>query len=68
MEASNAELFASNFKEMEYVKVPAIYWEYTTPQVPISNHELNFFLLIKTLSLKLLVTACSFIYLSECRF
>jgi hypothetical protein len=43
MEASNAELFASNFKEMEYVKVPAIYWEYTTPQVPISNHELNFF-------------------------
>ncbi|KAH8502891.1 hypothetical protein Peur_066720 [Populus x canadensis] len=33
MEASNAELFASNFKEMEYVKVPAIYWEYTTPQV-----------------------------------
>ncbi|KAL3584065.1 hypothetical protein D5086_015126 [Populus alba] len=33
MEASNAELFASNFKEMEYVKVPAIYWEYTTAQV-----------------------------------
>eukprot|EP00262_Sarcandra_glabra_P006512 TRINITY_DN18842_c0_g1_i1.p1 TRINITY_DN18842_c0_g1~~TRINITY_DN18842_c0_g1_i1.p1 ORF type:complete len:766 (+),score=158.27 TRINITY_DN18842_c0_g1_i1:124-2421(+) len=32
-EAANAELFASNFKDMEYVKVPAIYWEYTTPQV-----------------------------------
>ncbi|KAJ6740748.1 ABC TRANSPORTER-LIKE PROTEIN [Salix purpurea] len=32
-EGANAELFASNFKEMEYVKVPAIYWEYTTPQV-----------------------------------
>lgn len=32
-EAANAELFASNFKDMDYVKVPAIYWEYTTPQV-----------------------------------
>uniref|UniRef100_A0A6N2LK42 ABC1 atypical kinase-like domain-containing protein n=1 Tax=Salix viminalis TaxID=40686 RepID=A0A6N2LK42_SALVM len=32
-EGANAELFASNFKELEYVKVPAIYWEYTTPQV-----------------------------------
>ncbi|XP_068636715.1 protein ACTIVITY OF BC1 COMPLEX KINASE 8, chloroplastic-like [Aristolochia californica] len=32
-EAANAELFASNFKEMDYVKVPTIYWEYTTPQV-----------------------------------
>ncbi|KAE8715826.1 ABC2 isoform 2 [Hibiscus syriacus] len=32
-EASNAELFASNFKDMNYVKVPSIYWEYTTPQV-----------------------------------
>ncbi|KAL4376360.1 hypothetical protein GQ457_02G016940 [Hibiscus cannabinus] len=32
-EAANAELFASNFKDMEYVKVPSIYWEYTTPQV-----------------------------------
>ncbi|KAK4798662.1 hypothetical protein SAY86_030988 [Trapa natans] len=32
-EAANAELFASNFKEMDYVKVPQIYWEYTTPQI-----------------------------------
>ncbi|KAG9451175.1 hypothetical protein H6P81_011140 [Aristolochia fimbriata] len=32
-EAANADLFASNFKEMDYVKVPTIYWEYTTPQV-----------------------------------
>ncbi|OMP02526.1 Cytochrome P450 [Corchorus olitorius] len=32
-EAANAELFANNFKEMDYVKVPTIYWEYTTPQV-----------------------------------
>ncbi|XP_058098454.1 protein ACTIVITY OF BC1 COMPLEX KINASE 8, chloroplastic [Magnolia sinica] len=32
-EAANAELFASNFKDMDYVKVPRIYWEYTTPQV-----------------------------------
>ncbi|CAN4106431.1 unnamed protein product [Withania somnifera] len=32
-EAANAELFASNFKNMDYVKVPSIYWEYTTPQV-----------------------------------
>ncbi|KAJ4843813.1 Protein ACTIVITY OF BC1 COMPLEX KINASE 8, chloroplastic [Turnera subulata] len=32
-EAANAELFATNFKDMDYVKVPTIYWEYTTPQV-----------------------------------
>uniref|UniRef100_A0A803LMT4 ABC1 atypical kinase-like domain-containing protein n=1 Tax=Chenopodium quinoa TaxID=63459 RepID=A0A803LMT4_CHEQI len=32
-EAANAELFASNFKNMSYVKVPSIYWEYTTPQI-----------------------------------
>ncbi|KAG2399489.1 Protein ACTIVITY OF BC1 COMPLEX KINASE 8 [Vigna angularis] len=33
-EAANAELFASNFKNMDYVKVPTIYWDYTTPQHP----------------------------------
>ncbi|CAA2993230.1 uncharacterized aarF domain-containing kinase At1g79600, chloroplastic [Olea europaea subsp. europaea] len=33
MEAANAEKFADNFKDMDYVKVPTIYWEYTTPQV-----------------------------------
>ncbi|GLT44013.1 hypothetical protein SLA2020_179320 [Shorea laevis] len=32
-EAANAELFASNFKSMDYVKVPTIFWDYTTPQV-----------------------------------
>lgn len=32
-EAANAELFASNFKDMDYVKVPTILLEYTTPQV-----------------------------------
>lgn len=32
-EAANAELFASNFKNMDYIKVPAIKWEYTTAQV-----------------------------------
>uniref|UniRef100_A0A7N0TRL1 ABC1 atypical kinase-like domain-containing protein n=1 Tax=Kalanchoe fedtschenkoi TaxID=63787 RepID=A0A7N0TRL1_KALFE len=32
-EAANAELFANNFKAMDYVKVPMILWEYTTPQV-----------------------------------
>lgn len=32
-EAANAELFASNFKNMDYIKVPAMKWEYTTPQV-----------------------------------
>jgi len=32
-EAANAELFASNFKQLDYVKVPTIYWDYTTPQV-----------------------------------
>ncbi|WJX53581.1 Protein ACTIVITY OF BC1 COMPLEX KINASE 8, chloroplastic [Trifolium repens] len=32
-EAANAELFASNFKNMDYVKVPSIFWDYTTPQI-----------------------------------
>ncbi|KAH7520691.1 hypothetical protein FEM48_Zijuj08G0172000 [Ziziphus jujuba var. spinosa] len=32
-EAANAEQFANNFKNMEYVKVPTIFWEYSTPQV-----------------------------------
>ncbi|OEL15513.1 hypothetical protein BAE44_0023470 [Dichanthelium oligosanthes] len=32
-EAFNAEKFAENFKKLDYVKVPKIYWEYTTPQV-----------------------------------
>lgn len=32
-EATNAELFASNFKNMDYVKIPIIFWDYTTPQV-----------------------------------
>ncbi|KAJ8628606.1 hypothetical protein MRB53_021929 [Persea americana] len=32
-EAENAELFAENFKGFDYVKVPTIYWDYTTPQV-----------------------------------
>lgn len=32
-EAANAEKFADNFKNMDYVKVPTINWEYTTPQV-----------------------------------
>ena len=31
-EAANAELFANNFKDLDYVKVPKIYWEFTTPQ------------------------------------
>lgn len=37
-EAANAELFASNFKEMDYVKVPTVLWDYTTPQVCINGH------------------------------
>jgi len=32
-EAINAELFAKNFKDLPYVKVPKIYWEVSTPQV-----------------------------------
>ncbi|KMZ66799.1 ABC-1 domain-containing protein [Zostera marina] len=32
-EGENAELFAENFKNMDYVKVPKIYWECTTPQI-----------------------------------
>lgn len=34
-EAANAEKFADNFKNMDYVKVPNIFWEYTTPQVQL---------------------------------
>ncbi|KAL8478913.1 hypothetical protein ACS0TY_030704 [Phlomoides rotata] len=37
-EAANAEKFADNFKNMDYVKVPAIYWEYTTPQVLVMEY------------------------------
>ncbi|TKY60342.1 Pentatricopeptide repeat-containing protein mitochondrial [Spatholobus suberectus] len=32
-EAANSELFASNLQNMDYVKVPTIIWDYTTPQV-----------------------------------
>ncbi|KAH1237127.1 Protein ACTIVITY OF BC1 COMPLEX KINASE 8, chloroplastic [Glycine max] len=32
-EAANAELFASNFENLDYVKVPTIIWDYTTPQI-----------------------------------
>ncbi|WOL15496.1 hypothetical protein Cni_G24277 [Canna indica] len=32
-EAANAEQFSRNFKDMDYVKVPGINWEYTTSQV-----------------------------------
>ncbi|XP_022962957.1 protein ACTIVITY OF BC1 COMPLEX KINASE 8, chloroplastic-like [Cucurbita moschata] len=32
-EAANAEQFANNFKNLNYVKVPSIFWDYTTPQV-----------------------------------
>jgi len=32
-EAFNAEKFAENFKKLDYVKVPEVYWKYTTPQV-----------------------------------
>ncbi|KAG6403382.1 hypothetical protein SASPL_135600 [Salvia splendens] len=37
-EAANAERFADNFKNMDYVKVPSIYWEYTTPQVLVMEY------------------------------
>ncbi|KAJ0469041.1 putative ABC-type Cd(2+) transporter [Helianthus annuus] len=40
-EAENAELFARNFKDLNYVKVPNIYWEYTTPQVNSSVCSYN---------------------------
>ncbi|KAJ7530361.1 hypothetical protein O6H91_14G000800 [Diphasiastrum complanatum] len=32
-EAENAEQFGKNFEKFDYVKVPKIYWELTTPQV-----------------------------------
>lgn len=37
-EAANAELFARNFKDLDYVKVPKINWELTTPQVGDETH------------------------------
>lgn len=36
-EGANAEKFAENFKDLDYVKVPGIYWKYSTPQVCIDN-------------------------------
>ena len=42
-EAFNAEKFAENFKNMDYVKVPSIYWEYTTPQVLSKQKLVNRF-------------------------
>lgn len=36
-EGANAEKFAENFKDLDYVKVPGIYWKYSTPQVYIGN-------------------------------
>ncbi|KAL4354781.1 hypothetical protein GQ457_06G025720 [Hibiscus cannabinus] len=32
-EAANLELFTRDFKDMDVVKVPSIYWKYTTPSV-----------------------------------
>ncbi|KAL3637421.1 Protein ACTIVITY OF BC1 COMPLEX KINASE 8, chloroplastic [Castilleja foliolosa] len=37
-EAANAEQFANNFRNLDYVKVPTIYWEYTTPQVLVMEY------------------------------
>lgn len=37
-EATNAERFAENFKDMPYVKAPAIYREFSTPQVLVMEY------------------------------
>ncbi|CAI0476079.1 unnamed protein product [Linum tenue] len=59
-EAENSELFASNFKDMDYVKVPNIYWEYTTPQVSFRDTCLFFSMLLGEI--------CSqFFFIGSCR-
>lgn len=40
-EATNAERFAFNFKDMSYVKVPRIYREFSTAQVCICNSSVR---------------------------
>ncbi|GBG69347.1 hypothetical protein CBR_g4041 [Chara braunii] len=32
-EAENAERFRKNFSKLDYVKVPSIFWDYTTPKI-----------------------------------
>jgi hypothetical protein len=36
-EGRNADRFSKNFAAFDWVKVPKIYWEYTTPQVRLGS-------------------------------
>jgi ubiquinone biosynthesis protein len=38
IEAGNIEKFASNFKEVEEIYIPAVYWDYTTRSVLVMEH------------------------------
>ncbi|CAI7776759.1 unnamed protein product [Closterium sp. NIES-53] len=37
-EGKNADRFRENFKDMDYVKVPTIYWQYTTSQMLVMEY------------------------------
>ena len=37
-EASNAERFRANFEEVDWVKVPRVFWEYITPEVLVMEY------------------------------
>lgn len=37
-EASNARRFKTNFSKVDWVKVPDVYWEYTTPEVLVMEY------------------------------
>ncbi|CAI5960981.1 unnamed protein product [Closterium sp. NIES-64] len=37
-EGKNADRFRENFKDMDYVKVPKIYWQYTTSQMLVMEY------------------------------
>ncbi|GER31370.1 protein kinase superfamily protein [Striga asiatica] len=40
-EAANVEHFANNFNNIDYVQVPTIYWESTTPHVLVIEYVPN---------------------------
>ncbi|GJP44196.1 hypothetical protein CLOM_g3584 [Closterium sp. NIES-68] len=37
-EGKNADRFRENFKDMDYVKVPTVYWQYTTSQMLVMEY------------------------------
>ncbi|KAI8469667.1 MAG: ABC1 family-domain-containing protein [Monoraphidium minutum] len=38
LEGQNADLFRENFKDVDWVKVPKVYWQYTSPEVLVLEY------------------------------